>query len=85
MFLTSVVVIEVHLRPFTHRCLLAQNAVNHRLLALDTANTGGTTAVLHPFLAGIVGINLMQLPDRTLGRLARIMCDARAPDRSACF
>jgi hypothetical protein len=77
-------VIQIHLRPLTHRRLFTQDTVDHRLLAFDTANAGGTTALLHPFLAGIVGINLMQLPDRALGRLARIMCDARGPDRSAC-
>jgi hypothetical protein len=49
-----------------------QDAVDHRLLAFETADAGAAAALLHPFLARIVRIHLMQLPHRALVRIAGI-------------
>src|SRR5690606_32767837 len=65
-------ILLVHARTLAHRLLLLQHALDHRLLAFDTANTGAATALLYPGLHLVVRIDLMQLPHRALVRIARI-------------
>src|ERR1035437_3416791 len=36
-------VVEIGLGTLAHRCLLAQDAIDHRLLALQTTDTGAAT------------------------------------------
>lgn len=55
-----------------HRRLLTQDAVDHRLFAFQTADTDAATPGLHPVAAGIVGIHLMQRPDRALLGITRV-------------
>ncbi len=65
-------IIEKSLRALAHWRLLAQDAVDHRLLAVQAANPGAAATFLYPGLATLVRVHLMQLPDRTLARVAGI-------------
>lgn len=65
-------IIEIGLSALTHRRLLLEDAVDHRLLALEATDTRAAATLLHPVLARIVRIHLVQPPDRALVRITRI-------------
>jgi hypothetical protein len=71
------------LRALAHRRLLVHDAVDHRLLAVEAADTGAAAALLYPGLAGLVRVHLMQRPDRAFVRIAGVGAANRAPGRSA--
>src|SRR5690606_14638714 len=70
--LHEVGIVQVGLRALAELLLFAQDRVDDRLLALDAADAGATTARLHPFAHRVVRIREVELPDRALLRLARI-------------
>ena len=63
-------------RMFTNRRLFLQNRIDNRLLAIETANPGISTAVNDPVTHVFSGIDLMEIPDRALLWIAGIT----APD-----
>ena len=65
-----------------HWPLLQQYRVDDRLLAFQATNARRGAALLHPFLGFRIRINQMELPQRTLGRIAGIAApDARGIGR----
>src|SRR5450631_2701642 len=65
-------IVEVLLRALVERQLLGDDGVDHRLLAFEAADAGGGAAFLHPVARRLVGIHLVQRPDRTIRRVAGI-------------
>src|ERR1700679_2646781 len=57
-------IVHVLLSALEHRLLFAQDAFDHRLLALETTNASRTAALLHPLVGGLVRVDLVQLPPR---------------------
>lgn len=60
------------MRAFEHRLLLAQDAFDHRLLAVEATDARAAAALLHPLVRLFIGVDLMQLPHRALVRVARV-------------
>ena len=60
MFLHQRRIVEVGLRALADRRQLAVDRVDHRLLAFEAADARRGAALLHPFLAFRVGIDLVQ-------------------------
>ena len=77
-------IVQIPLGALAQRRLLAQHRVDHRLLALQAADSGGAAAVLHPLL----GAPRRNTPGATAtpgnAPVRRGRCAARVPDRSAC-
>src|SRR5512145_54925 len=65
-------VVEVHLCAFAHRLLFFQHRCDDGLFAFDAADARAAATLLHPLFGFFAGIYLMQLPHRTLVRVARI-------------
>src|SRR5439155_1620561 len=62
-------IVEILLRAFVDRLLLADDRVDHRLLALETADACGRASLDDPILRLLAGVNLVQRPDRTFFRV----------------
>src|SRR6185312_9415674 len=59
-------VLDVFLRAAAHLGHFGDDLVDHRLLAVEAADAGGATAFRGPFAGGLVGVDPMQVPYRTL-------------------
>src|SRR5690349_25099138 len=65
-------IVEIALRALADRLLLANDRVDHRLLAFEAADPGGRAALPYP-LARVLGrIHLVQSPYRAFFGVARI-------------
>src|SRR5580704_16239576 len=65
------VVLELLGAP-AHGADLFDDPVDHRLLAVQAADACGAATLVHPLAGAVVGINLVQVPHRTLLGVARI-------------
>src|SRR5687767_4967809 len=55
-----------------NRRQLREDSLGDRLLAVEAADACRTAAFLHPVFRGLVRIDLVQVPDRALVRVARV-------------
>src|SRR6202047_5410969 len=65
------VVLELLGAP-AHCADLVDDPVDHRLLAVQAADACGAATLVHPLAGAVVGIDLVQVPHRTLLGVARI-------------
>src|SRR6266480_2975844 len=65
------VVLELLGTP-AHAADFLHDPVDHRLLAFQAADAGAAATLVHPPAGALVGIDLVQVPHRTLLRVARI-------------
>src|SRR5512147_2913572 len=56
-------IVEVALGPLPDRRQLRVDRIDHRLLAVETADAGGRAALPHPVAARLVRVDLVQRPD----------------------
>src|SRR5579872_6769221 len=55
-------IVDVALRALADRLLLANDRVDHRLLAFETADAGGRAALPHPIARLLIRVHLVQAP-----------------------
>src|SRR5213082_2945509 len=65
------VVLELLGAP-AHAADLLHDPVDQRLLAVQATDAGAAATLVHPLARGLVGVELVQVPHRTLLRVARV-------------
>src|SRR6266436_5251932 len=65
------VVLELLGAP-AHAADLLDDPVDQRLLAVQATDAGAAATLVHPLAGGLVGVDLVQVPHRTLLRVARV-------------
>src|SRR5690606_32064199 len=58
--------------PLLDRAQFSADGVDHRLLAVQTADAGAAATLIDPVVGGLIGIHQVQLIDRALVRITRI-------------